>query len=349
MLFLVACSKRQETIINRENVPVFSLNGTWLESDSLLYTSNIYPLENGYFASIIYRLEDLLHIYQIQENNITHISSAIKQGNGPFEMGVPCLAYDKKNKELILSDLNTRNTLIVDASDPTSINKIEKWERSNMFSVHTSFFLDRILIQPDSSFLLLGAQHGIKSFIALMDRKKSTIQPLYGFWPEDDYKGSIIVKQNEYQSNAILQKRPSSNRYFYTSENGWYAEFFSIQDSQIINRKTLFPIYPAYKTNDGLNRSHLPHCRMGMRVHSNDSHIYISLNPPTFEQWLANREVGYNYNNEILIYNWEGDLKQILQLDVPVNRFFVDEKEKNLYGIALDGEDYKIRRFQLNN
>lgn len=96
----------------------------------------MYSLGNGYFASIVYSQEELLHLYKIQKDSIIHTASAIKRGNGPFEMGVVDLAYDKKNKELILHDFNTRNALAIELSEPTQINHLDKWKRSDIFSLH---------------------------------------------------------------------------------------------------------------------------------------------------------------------------------------------------------------------
>lgn len=347
LLFLVACSKRQGIIVDREHTPTSHIEGTWLKSDSLLYTSNIRDIGNGYFASILYRMENLLHIYQIQGDRIIHISSAIKQGNGPFEMSVVELAHDSQNQQLILTDPNTKKTLIADISDPTQIHDLGKWQKSDLFTQHSSFFTDRILVHPDSCFILVGNKHKTQSFLATLNREQSTLQILHGFWPDDDYSGKIIAKQNEYANNATLQKRPSSNRYIYACNDGCYAELFSIQDSLIINRKNLFPIYPAYLSDDGLNPRRLSECLMGMYIYSNDSHLYIRLNKITYGELRENRELDYNSNTEILVYDWDGNLKRIFQMDKPIKSFFVDESEENLYGMILDGEDFRIRRFNI--
>lgn len=86
-----------------------------------------------------------------------------------------------------------------------------------------------------------------------------------------------------------------------------------------------------------------------MYVYSNDAHIYIRLNQYTYEDLRRERGLDYSCNTEVLAYDWEGNWERIFQTDTPIKTFFVDDNEENLFGMTLEEEDFRLRRFHIND
>lgn len=167
-------------------------------------------------------------------------------------MGVPDLAYDRNNHQLILKDANKQSALFLNMVDEANITNTDMWRVVNRLTPDFSF--NNYIVQSDSTLLSLTIKDGIKSFLTVLNFKEQRCQPLLGFWPEDGFQGNDLVKQIEYTLwGAQLLKCPSSNRYFYSSEFGYFAEYFNIQDSMIVDRKNLYDIYPVYFSKDGMN------------------------------------------------------------------------------------------------
>lgn len=355
-LLMNSCTEEHGLRIDRTNVPIHSLKGSLLKNDSVLYSSSICVLENNYIASVVYGTGKLIHLFQIRGDSLIFVDDFLENGNGPLEMGVPDMAYDRNNHQLILKDANKQSALFLNIANEANITNTDTWGVVNRLVPDFSFSFNNFIVQSDSTLLSLTIKDGIKSFLAVINFKEQRCYPLAGFWPEDGFQGNDLIKQVEYTLwGAQLLKHPSRNRYFYSSEFGYFAEYFSIQDSMVVDRKKLYDVYPVYSSKDDMNATQSPETGLGMRAYGTNSHVYISLNRGTHEECIQQLQAGYKpseyygCNTEILVYDWEGCLKSIYQLDIPVRSFYVSDNDDKIIAMTQDDDsgEYRVVCFDI--
>lgn len=178
-LLINSCTKEHGLRIDRTDVPIYSFEGSLLKNDSVLYFSSLYVLENNYIASVVYGTEKLIHLFQIRGDSLIFINDFLENGNGPLEMGVPDLAYDRNNHQLILKDANKQSALFLNMVDEANITNTDMWRVVNRLTPDFSF--NNYIVQSDSTLLSLTIKDGIKSFLTVLNFKEQRCQPLLGF------------------------------------------------------------------------------------------------------------------------------------------------------------------------
>ena len=55
------------------------------------------------------------------------------------------------------------------------------------------------------------------------------------------------------------------------------------------------------------------------------------------------------FADELVVFDWNGNIIEAYRLDQPICNFGVDGTKNILYGTTLDGEDFVVRKYNLTN
>lgn len=347
LFFFISCSDIRELKIDRTNVPVQLLQAVMLESDSLFYGSVNALWEDSYVLLTSYKRDRLFEIFELKNDSLIFRKSFLGKGEGPYEMFTPIFCYNIENKDFIVSDANMKNGLIINLADINTVDSVKKWMRTNVFALDQMYNWYGYVASSDSTILAKMSNPGKKSILAELSLYDEKIKDIEDFWPADGFDGAYRVKQAEYSrgKHSRLLKQPGNNRYFYSSRHGYYAELFSLDNGKAVNKQILFDIFPEYSTKDELNPIEDDNTGMGMDVYATETYLYIKFNRGTVGDYREqirdpNRKLtdDYSFNNEILVYNWKGELLKIYQLDTLVRSFFVNDNDRFILANTDDNE-----------
>lgn len=366
IIILVSCStnnkNKTELVIKNElkekTCEQTPLIGEVISSDSDIPFGNIIDIADGHILFSSYYTNHAFKVYRIENNNLVESGQFLKYGEGPFEMAQPYSFYDKLKNQIYIYDYNGRlgKVYSIELHPIENLYNTSKWEEIQIPVIQDYFLGNSMRKMDDDSFVILGSKVRSNKLLSKIDLDNNTIFELNHSYPEMDgtFKIDPVVKQGVY-FNGVIEKHPYSNRLVYACGSGKYAGIIDFDPiTSTIKNTSIFTIYPKYTTTDGLNRSYLDDCLRGMQVKVTDEYIYIL--PSQLTKGDVRRKALYkgypNYcSDELLVFNWKGELLKKYLLDVPVYSYIVDESDNWLYAVTveLDDEGQIMKKYKLED
>lgn len=360
MLLLVSCSfnteqKRAEISIIESDAPkdvkTKQLLGETISSDSIIWGGTIAGLVDDYILLFSNQTEYFFYVYKISGDRLIYDGSFLEKGNGPFEMLQPYSFYDEADNKLYIYDYvgKLRVMYSICLRDMKNLYNTDTWEIVKIPETAGCYLGYSLTKISSNKYLLLASKFGYKSLFSIMDVDKNSLSDLNIHFPNDGVTNvDPIVKQGVYMDGSVI-KHPIDNKIVYACGTGKYAEIISLDNFE---KRNLFKEYPKYYTRDGLNRAYKEECLRGIQLRANSSYIYTMTIPYTYgelKQKKKYKDYPNYYNDELFVFDWDGNLNFKYTLDVPVYSYFFDRNHTFLYGLTADMEsgDVLVKRFAL--
>jgi hypothetical protein len=334
LCFFFACGNNKDRHKNSikmdmSKVSSISLKGEDIIFDSILLKPTSIEI-NG--SNIITRnafTENVFHIYNIDNN--TKVGERIRSGQGPNEMFFPL--FSKNNDTQISIFEHSKQKIFtfnsdefISDTDPIAVNetKLEK-------GVNHVYILD-------NGTLLGSTSNETNSLVALFN-PDGTIKKQFGEYPESDLRLNDFMKIGAYEHRSLAFNE-KTNRilifYFFTD----LIDIYNFEGDKIQSIQGPDNFLPLFNTNGNSIEGKTRVAFWGQPVFNNE-YCYILYSGAFYKDFTE--EI-----NSIYVFNWEGKLIQILNLDKSIFTFCIDFKSKFIYGIT-NTPDVSIIRFELPN
>ena len=203
----------------------------------------------------------------------------------------------------------------------------------------------------DGGYVMLGGSSDDETICSYMERSCAYFRSL-NIWPSDTYDGPPLPKRNIYTKSSFLFC--NDTRIFYGCGEGRYASVWDLSSS-FAKETVMYSDYPEYKSSqDGLNPKRLSGNKSGIYAYATDTYIYLTPIECRVEngKYVPDNYKGYPpyYNDEIDVFDWEGQYKFSYIVDVPFCSMFVNEDEQCLYTLSRDNKNLSsvVYRYNLN-
>lgn len=145
---------------------------------------------------------------------------------------------------------------------------------------------------------------------------------------------------------------PTKDKLVYAGRVGRHIEILETEGKKIKKRIPVCSIYPSFRVTSEQRQVLNDDCLRGVVAWVTENRIYSLMRPYTnkeAKEHSSYKEYPNYYGDELMVYDWEGNLLHAYRLDVPLVSFGVTPDDNILYGTTLDGEDFVVRRYQLKN
>ena len=171
------------------------------------------------------------------------------------------------------------------------------------------------------------------------------------FFPEDKCDTDPIIKRQIYNNGGIC-KKTNGNQYLYYCLEGNYAEIISFDNPNKVTRQVIINDLPIYTTADnGINPKGTNTNLRGLKAYTTNNYIYVMPYPLRHKDFIGKNDYkGYPtyYNNEVYVFNWNGDFIKSYTFDKLIDTFVVPEDDSCIFGVTIDSNnDYRIIKFIL--
>lgn len=312
--FLFSCCKNESTGYATEN-----LNGSKVCTDSAYLRS--YPkilIGDTLISSTPSRTANYC-VSVFRNDSLVTLGTIFPKGNGYGEYHSVRLGIDSKT---LLS--------IIDVIGNSSIMK--RYEHNNILEFLKStpgtnslgylipemtpirYVTNSFVSINDSTILINGSSYeSPEHLFSIVNLRSGKVEPL-DFWPEDGYEGASLPKQSVYTDNAVILK--NGNKFLYKCGEERYAFIFSITENRIVVEKELFKDLPDYEqASDGLNYNIKSRSIRRLECDATDNNIYILLVDKNNKGEMATNWTESDSGNEVMVYDWDGNIKVRLVLD----------------------------------
>lgn len=162
--------------------------------------------------------------------------------------------------------------------------------------------------------------------------------------PEE--KKEDVAAVHTYNSDMLVS--PNKSRWVQTSYIGGILEIFEYDGGKIKNIGTN-PIYKPVYMGEKQDVSWEDKTIIGFDdMVVTDKYIYTLLNGAMGKQLKSNPPVN-PFTNKITVFDWNGNIKKIINTDCMLLAIDVDEREDVCYGISIDLKNgYELRRIPLS-
>ena len=162
--------------------------------------------------------------------------------------------------------------------------------------------------------------------------------------PEE--KKEDVAAVHTYNSDMLVS--PNKSRWVQTSYIGGILEIFEYDGGKIKNIGTN-PIYKPVYMGEKQDVSWEDKTIIGFDdMVVTDRYIYTLLNGAMGKQLKSNPPVN-PFTNKITVFDWNGNIKKIINTDCMLLAIDVDEREDVCYGISIDLKNgYELRRIPLS-
>ena len=355
IVLLTSCSfsERSNNILKDKrntDMDVAKLKSIALDSDSIIWGFVIEDFFENYFIVLEINNNDCYSIYDLVGTNLKYKGSFLKKGNGPNEMMHPsCFSDDKL---FFVYDYNSMVKSIVTIPHDEICNFFDAsiWNKIEMPKMNQYLIFPSLSKMNDSIFVIAGSKINENNILSSINIDAMEINKLKYLIPlEDNFNTSNIAKQMVY-CDAKIMRQPRGNKLLYICNSGRFSKILSFVNNEVSKETSLLNIYPKYFSKDGYNIHFENECLRGMLAKVTQNKIYLMEIPLTKEDIKIQKQYkGFpNYfNDELYVYDWDGNLLKKYILDIPICSFAIDEKNNCFYGmtINLENGDNVMRKF----
>ena len=316
LLAFCSCSSKQE----QKEVPVQSLKHEVLMGDEYLIgrTRDLNLMNDSIPVVINLKSEN---VFQVLNHSRKKVLEMGQVGQGPDDFLMPFGLSTRENNAFSFYDLNRRRYSTIHLNEDD-----DSWQVEHHFK---SDSLPHIHIQPIRDSLYLGTGMYKNYHLVLLD-KHGVFRKGFGEIPyrdEEERKVEDMIRSEAYQGTLAVS--PSGNKVAHVLIKGDMIYLYNIAENgelELISEQ--IKAYPDYRYDSGaLNQSSPMHHLMACAT---DDYIYTLYSGRTYKEHKDKAFRG----NLISVYDWDGNLVKLLELDVDVNEIAITRDNRKIYAIA---------------
>lgn len=331
-ILLVGCKKSFEVNIEK---PI----GVLIKSDQV--STRAYPkfLLGDTLISSTYTKDANYCISVFRNDSLITLGDVFYKGHGQGEYTNVALCVDSTSLSVLDMEISAgRPIAYFDLSASLALNKyrhdstdIKKFpEMEALRFVNNSFVKTK-----DGKLLIVGTTWKNPAHIfTLIDPETNKITGI-DYWPKDDYKGTAESKNAVYTDNACLLN--NDDQYLYKCGEERFAFIFTLDGEKLNVTKILYDKLPSYKeSSDGINYDLKHRSIQSMEIDANKNNIYILMEEKTKTGSKPKNWTDSGWGNQVMVYDWSGELKRIFELDHLGTNIKVSPDNKKLYLFSDD-------------
>ena len=324
-------------------------------SGAVMKTGDIigFSLEDVTDTSLVMKTmaeDSFMAVYEVCGDTVSLRHEFAKKGRGPHEfISITSKMRDGSVMDIMNSgsygDLMTMQ--MIDLNDlGTEKSASDLWQSEDLSWMENFYFGGDFVRKDDGSYYFLGDKFGTENLISRVNIRMGKYESL-DYWIEDKYEGPVLPKQSVYLVNAHLYL--NGDKLLYVCGENRYAEILTISSDEIVARNIIYGDCPIYSAApDGLNYRILAGNHRGIRSCVTDKYIY--LRPDVSDERMRSYK-GYPwyYNDEIYVFDWDGNLQKKYITDTPFHTLKVTDDDRFLYTITKDIETEEpiIMRYEI--
>lgn len=339
-LLLADCSRTPSTRFDSGQLEKSPLKNV----SSVLIKENIeftYPIKIAQYDSI-FVVQDMMnkgYVYILNSKG-EKVDCLVKKGNGNTEIGNAPSRFSIDKEKGVVSlysapyyvEYNVNNFVRnkTDYCNKTNCSELISYPIQNAKKLTNSYLLEGFT--DEIRFAVVD--HGVRSIYTdypsvLPENKKEDIAAVLAY-------------------NSSLAVAPDKSRWVQASYIGGILEIFGY-DGHGIKSVGVNPIYePVYK-GKGQDVSWNEETVIGFDdVVATDKHIYTLLNGAKGKQLKSIPPVN-PFTNQITVFDWNGDVKEVIHTNCMMMAIDIDEKENVCYAISFNMDHgYDLRKIPLS-
>jgi hypothetical protein len=334
---------REAERVRQEMEPYFDHSGhdPVRVSGDILPDSDLLGIPRGILATEEYLVvadavsEPVIHVYAREPGR--HLESFGSRGFGPAEFSAsPLLMRDPQHAEAFYTwDLgNRRLTRFALPSGDVKEQTSREGNRVTSLDIPTPHVVYRTLMLDEQRVVATGFFEGGRlGFFDLLEGTARFAGPV----PEPNHDVPFSILQNAYLS--VLASKPDGSRFAVFTQRASRIDLFDEEGRVLRVLDGPYPFPVDYRVDYGGSRPEYyagPRNRSGYRaVAATDDRIYALFSG---RAEIHSRGTEFIHAEFVHVFNWEGDLEGVLQLDRPVSDISVDPFGTTLYAVASEHE-----------
>ncbi|MDH6313867.1 hypothetical protein M2137_002658 [Parabacteroides sp. PFB2-10] len=360
ILFLFVCiscsySERGSSLDKLKKLNNTKISSSILECDSMILSDYLVEMINDKLIVQNFKTDHAFTIFAMNGNKLVKENDLIRIGNGPYEMVYPSCFVDKATQDIYFYDSkdNSVDYYKINAESSNLYQK-ENWTKFKSSSFNDYFLGTNggFATMGDSAYVIVGGGLDKTNMLSVVHKEKDIIIDTNASFPEDNCYAEIITKRVIY-NNGGIRSRGIGNQYLYYGWSGNYAEIFSFKNVHEVSRKSVVNDFTIYTTSDdGMNpKGDIENLR-GLKAYTTNKYIYLMPYPLRNKDFIDKNDYkGYPnfYNEDIFVFDWEGNFVKSYTLDKLINTFVISEDDSSLFGITADENgEYQILKCNLD-
>lgn len=354
--FMASCSlKKTGQVSNKldeNSIEFVFLLGKNLPCDSILWGASIDFVNDSLLIIEELSGTSTYGVYRVYSDKLVKEGSFLTIGNGPFEAVQPYLWGNGDKNILYVTDFSGRLRCIYKMNVEKIYHK-DLWETIHAPDAGEHLLFPSVAMMNDTLCFIVGSGLYSDNILSVIDFKLGTTEEVDEFkFPGFNSPSELKVAKHMVYCDAELLKYPTENKIVYAGRLGRYIEIFEIEGKEIRKRTPVCSTYPSFRITSDQQQILNDDCLRGVLVRVTKNRIYSLMRPYTEKE--AGEHDSYKerpnyYGDELIVYDWDGNLINAYRLDVPIVSFGVTNDDSVLYGTTLDEEDFVVRKYNLKN
>lgn len=314
VLILFSCNQN-----NKNDTIILKHEEIKIEDMIIGYARSIKNIDS-FLIVLDYKNEALFHLVNINKMQYKGIFGI--KGEGPKDFIHPVGLTQYAVHSLCCYDLMNRKISEISIhNDSISSKTIMKCDTLTNFN---------IIPGNNNSYIGVGSYQD--SMFKIINKEGQIIKGYFSYPSKDKDEAKIPENIRAMAYQGQIDINPSRNKFAYATSYAKQLYFFSIKENRIQTIKEIKESYPQYipDTSQGTSAVFDRKAPFGFTDIITDKYIYALYSGKSFEKHRLKCSEG----NNLLIYNWEGDLVKEYEFDISVLCFCVNEKNNIIYAIA---------------
>lgn len=325
LCLLTNCINKQpnDGIVERISVPVTIVN----DSIETVMPGELFLTENYILWTAPINSDMFVHV--LDRKSGKEVGKIAKIGQGPDEFVTPSIAVLPKD-ELFIYDLNSERTGIL--SIPVSLENVEAFEHGKMERTNITNFL---FLNSDESITFSPSEQPPFSFI----RNKNSLS--FGKLPVE---GDITEPYHHFQGKIAYN--PKKKQLVYSAFSLPYFTIYSKKKNSFEQIKEVL-LSDEYEIKNGIFSYH--GARGGAKELALTSKYIVTLERDREFDDTDERKVGRDFtklSHTVFLYDYDLQLKKIINLGAPILRLTADVGTNTLYAIIVN-PDFMLVKCEL--
>lgn len=284
------------------------------------------------FAGGVKQVDSFLVILDYKNNAFFHLVNTERmqydgsfglKGDGPLDFLHPSDIIRYTSHSLCCYDLMKRTVSELKFyNDSIFFNTIMKCDTLMNFNV---------LPVKNNNFIGVGLYQD--SMFKIINRKGRITKGYFSYPYKDETEAKIHANVRGMAYQGPMDINPSQNKLVYATSYAKQLYFFSVEEDKMRLIKEIKESYPQYipDTSQGVSIVYDKKAPFGFTdVVTTDKFVYALYSGKSFEEYGLQDSEGDN----LLVYNWQGELIRTYKLDVDVSCICVDDRDKIMYAIT---------------
>ena len=292
-----------------------------------------------YLIGLDYGLDEFFYRYNYRTDNPDSVYRFGNKGQGPDDFIYPFSLQYLNDSLMGTYDAQTRLFSEVSLNSNSEQIKCKSLRLDNLMSF-------KVLKTHYNQYIGMGAYQ--EGMFLLFDSLGNTVRSFFEFPFKDATEKAIKnqLRAMAYQGEIVTNL--SGTKFVYTARSGDIIHFYDISENDIQLIKKLekrFPEYVPEEKNGGFSSAIKAASETGyIDLYATDNYVFMLYSGRTFKEYKEKVFEG----NLLMIYDWSGNLKKEILLDIPCKNICITPNEEIMWAIAEIPEP-TIVRFDLTN